>query len=403
MSISVQCQCKTRLKVPDHLAGKTVKCPRCGLRTQVPSPQAASPEPTPPSSPSERRPELQDNIKTCPHCGNKMAVAKSLVGQVIQCPHCATQLQITDSSPIAIPQVNTAITTYEQVGQAAGMPAWNTLEDRADLPARRRRDERSTAHSLGITSLVLGIVSFIVAIIPCMGILALPLIGIGIILAIIAFFIAIMRQGAGIGYSIGGLAANGAALLLALFWLGGIHGVIQSIDKTREKEDKAGKKGEAAVERPAWAPTETIKKGDLRVQVVSASIGKVPLKDIHKKSSSSKDDLLMIKLELLNTNPTKKVNYRTWAGRAIAFERDYATVEDNFGNSYNRVGFGFGTHPVGAVEGSISIYPSKSINDTLVFEAPLDTATHLDLELPAKNYGGDGKVRFRIPMKWVSR
>jgi hypothetical protein len=51
----------------------------------------------------------------------------------------------------------------------------------------------------------------------------------------------------------------------------------------------------------------------------------------------------------------------------------------------------------------VSVYPNKPVTDVLVFELPLDTATHLDLELPATNYGGKGMIRFRIPMKSISR
>jgi hypothetical protein len=128
----------------------------------------------------------------------------------------------------------------------------------------------------------------------------------------------------------------------------------------------------------------------------------VPLKTFSGESAS-KDDLLIVRLDLLNTNQTKKVEYYSWAGTDFSLGRDYATLKDNFGNRYKRVGFGLGTHPVGAVEGSDSLYPNKPLTDVLVFEAPLDAATYLDLELPAKNYGGEGMIRFRIPMKSISR
>jgi hypothetical protein len=143
--------------------------------------------------------------------------------------------------------------------------------------------------------------------------------------------------------------------------------------------------------------------GDLQVQIVKTSIGKVPLKDIFRENATSKDNLLMVKLELRNLNPTKKVEYHSWAGEDFAFVRDYATLKDNFGNSYKRISFGLGSQPIGAVKGSESLYPNKSVTDVLLFEVPLDTATHLDLELPAKNYSCEGMIRFRIPMKDVVR
>ena len=37
------------------------------------------------------------------------------------------------------------------------------------------------------------------------------------------------------------------------------------------------------------------------------------------------------------------------------------------------------------------------IKDQLVFEAPIGTAAHLDLQIPAMNVGQEGFFRFRIP------
>jgi hypothetical protein len=128
----------------------------------------------------------------------------------------------------------------------------------------------------------------------------------------------------------------------------------------------------------------------------------VPLETI-TGNSRSKDNLLMVKLELLNTNPNKKVEYHSWSGKDISFDRDFATLRDNFDNSYKRISFGLGSHPVGAVERSESIYPNKSVTDVLVFELPLETIEYLRLELPAKNFGGTGMLRLQIPRSMIKR
>jgi hypothetical protein len=103
------------------------------------------------------------------------------------------------------------------------------------------------------------------------------------------------------------------------------------------------------------------------------------LKDAFHEGAASKDDLLMVKLKLLNTNPTKKVEYHSWAGAEFSLGRDYATLKDNFGNSYKQIGFGIGSSPVGSVEGSEALYPNKPVTDVLVFEVPLAAATYLVL------------------------
>lgn len=153
-----------------------------------------------------------------------------------------------------------------------------------------------------------------------------------------------------------------------------------------------------------WADSTkgAVRQGDLQVQIIQATISDVLFKTI-RGYSMTPDKVLMIKLELLNVNATKKVDYHPWSGKHTALDPGYATLKDNFGNSYKLISLGVGSYPIGAVVGVEAIYPNKSVTDVLVFEAPLDTATHLYLELPAVNYGSEGIVRFRIPINAVSR
>lgn len=156
--------------------------------------------------------------------------------------------------------------------------------------------------------------------------------------------------------------------------------------------------------KPYWAPpTAIVKIGGVQVRLVETAIGKISLEDIVRKDAKSKDALLAIKLEITNTSTTKKITYRTWQGADFSFDRDFATLHDNYGNSYKRITFGFGSTPVGALGKSESLYPNKAVSDLLVYEIPLDTALFLDLELPAKNFGEEGTVRYRIPLDSISR
>lgn len=170
-------------------------------------------------------------------------------------------------------------------------------------------------------------------------------------------------------------------------------------DNIPEKQRRPDRVPEAVWE----SPDRAVRLGDVQVQISGVSIGKVPLKDIVRKSGVSQDDLLIVKLTIANVNPVKKVEYHSWAGGSISFGSDFASLKDNFGNNYKRITFGFGSSPLGAVEHSESIYPNKWVSEVLVFELPLDTAIHLDLELPAENYGGEGVIRYRIPAKAIVR
>lgn len=94
MPTTIDCQCGKKLKIPDHLAGKKVKCPGCGDIFAVPShpplsplepdvsPVIEKPQPAVPvSSPSTNR-----AMTSCPFCGETVLAAAE------KCEHCQEML-----------------------------------------------------------------------------------------------------------------------------------------------------------------------------------------------------------------------------------------------------------------------------------------------------------------------
>ena len=81
MPISVKCRCGAAFKAQDHLAGKRVKCPKCGDAINVPRPQAA-PDPLRPAPAGDDNPLSglleEAGVKpvasgpTCPSCNAEM-------------------------------------------------------------------------------------------------------------------------------------------------------------------------------------------------------------------------------------------------------------------------------------------------------------------------------------------
>lgn len=160
----------------------------------------------------------------------------------------------------------------------------------------------------------------------------------------------------------------------------------------------------------AWAhPSKAVILGDMRIQIQKSAIGKVALREILGGETPSEEPYFVVFVHLQNQNPRRKLEYKSWANllnidrSVLGLERSGVILSDNFGNNYKRANLGLGSFPVGAVENEASIYPGKAITDVLVFEPPIDGATHLDLSLPAKNYGGDGTIRYRIPLSTVTR
>jgi hypothetical protein len=167
------------------------------------------------------------------------------------------------------------------------------------------------------------------------------------------------------------------------------------MDTTQEPEQQEPNDEPAPADE--WlSARNAVQQNEVQVKIKDVKVKKIPLEYLGDESES-KDELLAITVEITNLSPTQKTEYDTWQGGDFVIGRDFATLKDNYGNSYKRISFGIGTDIVGSVKRSESVYPNKSITDTLVFEQPIENTTHLDLELPASNFGGTGMLRIRIP------
>lgn len=180
--------------------------------------------------------------------------------------------------------------------------------------------------------------------------------------------------------------------------------------KTEKTSKSTGEKPEPAkeVEKPAakedepkWTSSDkALVLGGVRVSIESVRIGKLTIQGLSDRTTETDKTYLLVTVNISNQNDSKKIDYRSWGSRRSIF--DQGGLKDNFGNAYNRITFAI-TRPVGAVDGSESIYPGKSIQDVLVFEVPVAKMKHLDLELPGANIGGKTPVRFRIDAAKVKK
>ena len=279
--------------------------------------------------------------------------------------------------------------------------------------------------SLGVVSLVLGVVGFLLCWIPLVGILTIPVSGLGLLLGGIGVLVAILRRGSGIAYPIAGTAVCALAFAIGSIQVAAIGAAAdtlaqagreakvtnQEIVNTNSTDavsdrlsssspsfsdtERAGEQDATSAEN--WASARNpVRQGDIQIRVLKVVTGKVPLKDSFNTSETqSEDDLLAIEVEVSNLSQSKKVAYRTWNGADFSFGQDFATLEDNFGNGYKRINFGIGADVVGQVK-SDSIYPGKTLRDVLVFEPPVGNVQTLNLELPASNFDGEAMLRLSI-------
>jgi len=74
--------------------------------------------------------------------------------------------------------------------------------------------------SLGVASLIVGVVAFVFCWMPYIGVITLPLSALGVLLAGLGFLVSLARGGAGIGYSLAGGAMSALALVIAVrMWM----------------------------------------------------------------------------------------------------------------------------------------------------------------------------------------
>lgn len=222
-------QCQSSLKVPDHLVGKSVKCPKCGTILTVPGAPASTPPPIPSAA------EVVANVP----------------------PPMPRPQAPLHAPPLA----------------AAARPGSHDDDDYDDRPMQPRRrprryDEPDVAYAqapsanvqmgFGIAALCVGCVAVIISLIPCIGLfIGMPIAGLGIVLGVVGLIVALVQKGRGLGFPIAGSCVNLVALLIGAvwyFWIGyavntGLNQVTQLAKDVGKELDQVAKNMKAEEER----------------------------------------------------------------------------------------------------------------------------------------------------------
>lgn len=145
------------------------------------------------------------------------------------------------------------------------------------------------------------------------------------------------------------------------------------------------------------AATESIRRGDVSVRILSAQIGRPRLVRATGRAARPTEDVLVLKVQLRNESETRKLEYAGWGSGKSA---SAVKLTDDFGNPYLPK-----TWKGATVEGQLagqSLYPGKSLEDILVFEEPVDKAKALQLRLPASVFGEKETLDFAIPTSMIT-
>jgi hypothetical protein len=382
---------------------------------------------------------------TCPNCNQKSSTSAELkAGTKVRCPACHQSfayvpetedilLAEIEAEPAALKKsLGSGVKAPDKAGpirqvQPPSAPPVQVVN--VNVPAPRK------GNPLAIAALVLGIIAALLCWIPWLGLFSIPVALLGLVLGLIGLALAVIGRRSGLAASIVGAGISlGSIALAVLITVRASKAFTDSWEKTQKEQRAVAKavddRGHPVVAQPKTEPTEVgipqpspiekgqdvpaaksseewvtaptpAKLGDVIVKVSTVKIDRVPLKGITGEGQSQ-EPLLMVSLEISNTNPNRKIDYKSWAGEQISFGRDFASLKDNNGNSYKRISFGFSERVIGRSD-SDSIYPEKALGDILVFEIPLKTAEALHLELPAPNVGEKGFFRIRIPASMIGQ
>jgi hypothetical protein len=148
------------------------------------------------------------------------------------------------------------------------------------------------------------------------------------------------------------------------------------------------------------ASANALKRGDVRVDIVSVQIGPV---DLRQKSSTvaSPERYLTIRVRASYEGVIfQQAPYEPWADRAESPSKNPPTLTDNQGRTYTQKTFDAGRKVVGRADGD-ALNPGHQVKDVLVYPMPARSVEYLQLMLPASAFGLTGEFRFQIPRSMI--
>lgn len=358
-------RCRTRFQVPEQAAGKTATCSnqRCHAKFVIPSLPAVT----------------------------GVGAAGGFAGGMVPAARPPREVSLPNPSELTI-----------QLDTSSRRPSSVTIQAAAP------------SNSMGIVSLVVGILALLLCWLPMMNRLGYVIGGLGVALGLLGMLVASQQRGASIGFPIGGLVLSIVGLTLAIQLDQGLQSLKTAVTntfsegrgaKTRQPAGKPGRPGaDTGVARAdmdegpkRWADaTKTIVTRDS----ISLKINAVRLGTIARIDISGKHELgpyLVINALVGNKSDTKKVDFQGWSNELNPLAAT-CRLTDEHGNDYRQMRSGIS----GKWDGQVlreTIAPRGAMNDVLVFEPPVSAAQELHLEIPGEPLGCDGWYRFAIPRR----
>jgi hypothetical protein len=166
--------------------------------------------------------------------------------------------------------------------------------------------------------------------------------------------------------------------------------------------DESGLLPSRGLQEGEWvdAADNDVRRQDVRLRIVSATVGTVELRRGEERPIASKTKHLILKLLVsLEGERARSLPYEPWANTKQSPSKHPATLTDNKDQSYPQDTFDPLKVP-GRGEKIVSVVGAQ-IREVLVYPAAAAEAESLRLELPASAYGLEGTFRFEIPHRMI--
>lgn len=181
------------------------------------------------------------------------------------------------------------------------------------------------------------------------------------------------------------------------------------LDEAKKQIELLRKELEAAKVAPTWAPSSVagspgVSSDELTVgstysflqfsvTLDSVSVGKPPLTAFIGGATTSKDDLLIVKLTIANFDERKILAFSD--GEIVG--DNPVTLTDDVDNTIVGVSFGLSARATGALKNNARINPGTQESHVELFEVPPPKTEFLTLRFHAECLDGEGVADFKIP------
>ena len=423
--IQVNCRvCGHRSHGPERWLHTMVHCPNCVTEfvLQHEKTDADVDEPDTPTAVSEiavAETQTELAVAECAECGHRHEVAVEFMGMSARCPKCLNDVILEPAAPaparrerrrkkpdpvlvpVAAPVSLPAPVAPAIVRPSPAVPSH--LEPDDDETPSEWRDPISA-----VAVLLLGI-GLTCSSITKLCVLVMPLCGVAVLVAVGAG-VAAVRNHRRLYVPLG------AATVAALVFLTVVLSPATFGKTYRAYRDRAWGPDRSAVRvvplpalgeaggslDPEWADASRVAllHGPLRVQVVSAMIEPVELRNPSGRPIPTKEKYLVVRLRTHRTQTGDQYAAGIRGEKPIGLERPKLTLTDNAGKVYTEPALDLEATRPSDPRGAAG-FPLTVFDTVAVFDPPAAGVESLRLEIATTAWGGTRPLRFTIPKTMI--